>query len=254
MPGSWPIIYRLPCVQHAPRCWQSYHTKMKWEIPYSQPPQCHRTSSFLGLCPFPVILENNISKLRFSSWINEPKNVAKSWWRLRILGKGEHLKSFYSSHLGIETGFAMRLYVPFFGESWGQRAPFRGLIMIGSCECFIGGHSSPSARWNGRSFRMIVMWWLLQSSQMPQFCWWGKIAPWQKPYIWMDCWPQKRCLKIRKVPQNVTDFCDWSMGRRESHDLKKSRDQWCSLLFSAKTRMNAVKDGITKSSTIHDLF
>ena len=30
----------------------------------------------------------------------------------------------------------MRLYVPFFGESWGQRAPFRALIMIASCECF----------------------------------------------------------------------------------------------------------------------
>ena len=102
--------------------------------------------------------------------------------------------------------------------------------------------------WNGRSFRMIVMWWLLQSSQIPQFCWWGKRLPHDKNSIngflpqKTGGWKVEKCHKI----SCLIEAC----GRRESHDLKKSRDQWCSLLFAAKTTMNAVKDGITKSSTI----
>ena len=78
---------------------------------------------FLGWCPFPVIIDNN-SKLKFSSWINESKNVARSWWRLRILGKGEHLRSFYSSHLGIDNRVCYVIICPFFWGELGSKSTF----------------------------------------------------------------------------------------------------------------------------------
>ena len=143
----------------------------------------------------------------------------------------------------------MWLYVPFFGESWGQRAPFRGLIMIASCECFYWRTfiTFRPLKWEELQDDRDVVVAAIKSNTSVLLV--GKDCPMTKT-VHRICivdpkrgaWKVEKCHKI----SCLIEAC----GRRESHDLKKSRDQWCSLLFAAKTTMNAVKDGITKSSTI----